>query len=42
MEPIIQDIRTKIHAIRGIKVMLDRDLAELYGVEIKYLKRPVK
>ena len=28
----------KIYLIRGIKVMLDRDLAELYGVETKYLK----
>ena len=35
-------IRTKIYVIRNIKVMLDRDLAELYGVETKYLKRQVK
>ncbi len=26
----------KIHLIRGQKVMSDRDLAELYGVETKY------
>ncbi len=32
----------KIYVIRGVKVMLDRDLAELYGVETKYLKRQVK
>jgi len=32
----------KIYLIRGMKVMLDRDLAELYGVETKYLKRQVK
>jgi len=31
------DIATKIHFIRGQKVMLDSDLAELYGVETKYL-----
>jgi hypothetical protein len=28
--------------IRGQKVMLDRDLAELYGVETKQLKRQVR
>jgi hypothetical protein len=28
--------------IRGIKVMLDRDLAELYGVETKVLKQAVR
>ena len=28
--------------ISGKKVMLDRDLAELYGVETKYLKRQVR
>jgi flagellar capping protein FliD len=31
-----------IHLIRGIKVMLDRDLAELYNVETGQLKRAVK
>ena len=31
-----------IHQIRGQKVMLDRDLAELYGVETKQLKRQVR
>jgi len=30
-----------IHEIRGQKVMLDRDLATLYGVETKALKRAV-
>lgn len=35
-------IATKIYEIRGKKVMLDRDLAALYGVETKYLKRQVK
>ena len=33
---------SKIFLIRNVKVMLDRDLAELYGVETKYLKRQVK
>ena len=32
----------KIYMIRGQKVMLDRDLAELYGVETKRLKRTGK
>ena len=31
----------KIYVIREQKVMLDRDLAELYGVETKQLKRQV-
>jgi hypothetical protein len=35
-------IMSKIYLIRNEKVMLDRDLAELYGVETKYLKRQVK
>lgn len=35
-------IENKIFFIRGQKVMIDRDLAELYGVETKYLKRQVK
>lgn len=32
----------KIYFLRGHKVMLDRDLAELYGVETKRLKEQVK
>lgn len=35
-------IQQKIYEIRGFKVMLDFDLAELYGVETKNLKRAVK
>lgn len=35
-------ILSKIYFIRNEKVMLDRDLAELYGVETKYLKRQVR
>ena len=35
-------VLSKIYVIRDVKVMLDRDLAELYGVETKYLKRQVK
>ena len=35
-------ITSKIYLIRGQKVMVDRDLAELYGVETKVLKQAVK
>ena len=35
-------IASKIYLIRGIKIMLDRDLAELYGVETKVLKQAVR
>lgn len=38
----IEEIRTKIHEIRGRQVMLDKDLAELYGVETKVLNQAVK
>ena len=35
------DIKSKIYTIRDKQVMLDRDLAELYGVETKNLNRAV-
>ena len=35
-------IQNLIHNIRGQKVMLDSDLAMLYGVLTKNLKRPLK
>ena len=35
-------IMNQIYYIRGQKVMLDRDLASLYGVETKVLKQAVK
>jgi len=38
----IERIASKIYLIRGIKVMLDRDLAELYNVETSLLKRAVR
>ena len=38
----IEVIQSKILLIRGEKVLLDRDLAELYGVETKQLKRAVR
>ena len=42
MEIQLAQIQNKIYEIRGIKVMLDFDLAEMYGIEVKYLKRSVK
>lgn len=38
----LQAIQNKIYEIRGQKVMLDRDLAELYGVETRALNQAVK
>lgn len=35
-------IQTKILFIRGKKIMLDKDLSQLYGVETKALNRAVK
>lgn len=37
-----ETISNKIYFIRGQKVMLDRDLAILYGIETKVLKQSVK
>jgi hypothetical protein len=36
------DLKAKIFTIRGIQVMLDRDLALLYGVQTKVLNQAVK
>jgi hypothetical protein len=38
----IETIAGKIYAIRGVRVMLDRDLALLYGVETRALKQAVR
>ena len=38
----IDIIKSRIHVIRGEQVTLDCDLAELYGVETKNLKRQVR
>jgi len=37
----IELISSKIHFVRGKAVMMDEDLAKLYGVETKYLNRQV-
>jgi hypothetical protein len=44
LQPILPDeiIASKIYIIRGKKVMIDRDLAELYGVDTRSLNQAVK
>ena len=42
MEMIDEAIQDKIYTIRGVQVMLERDLAELYGVETKRVNEQVK
>ena len=37
-----QNIENKIYTIRNIQVMIDRDLAELYGVDTKVFNQAVK
>ena len=36
------DIFSKVYIIRGQQVMLDKDLAEIYGYEVKKLNQQVK
>ena len=38
----IESVAKKIYLIRGLRVMLDRNLAKLYGVETRVLKQAVK
>ena len=37
-----QKILNRIYLIRGEKVMLDKDLAEMYGVETRVLNQSIK
>ena len=39
---VIEEIEEKIYVIRGQRVMLDSDLADIYQVETKLLNRAVK
>ena len=39
---ITKNIESKIHTLRGLQVMLDSDLAELYGVDTKAFNQAVK
>jgi hypothetical protein len=42
-ESVFRDeIQDKIYTIRGVQVMLDSDLAQLYGFELKRLNEQVK
>ena len=36
------DLKNKIYTIRGVQVMLDSDLAEIYGYETKRFNEQVK
>ena len=38
----IEPIKQKIYEIRGLRVMLDFDLASLYGVDTRVLNQAVK
>lgn len=38
----IEELKSRIHVIRGQQVMLDKDLAELYGVQTRDLNKAVK
>lgn len=42
--PILEEnsIRSKIHVIRGMQVMLDFDLAQIYGYETKRFNEQIK
>lgn len=43
LQPLTVDtIKTKIYEIRGQRVMLDKDLADLYQIETKRLKESEK
>jgi hypothetical protein len=41
-EMAMQKIADRIYLIRGVKVMIDRDLAEMYGVKAIRLREQVK
>ena len=38
----LSEIKSMIKVVRGIQVILDKDLARLYGVETKVLNQAVK
>ncbi|MCK6389638.1 MAG: ORF6N domain-containing protein [Azonexus sp.] len=40
--PVRVDVQQRILALRGERVMIDSDLAELYGVEVRVLNQAVK
>ena len=42
MELVKSNIENKIYTLRGLQVMLDSDLAELYHTETKIINRAVR
>ena len=38
----VENIQNKVYVIRGHQVMLDYDLADIYGYEVKNLNQQVK
>jgi len=42
MKELIQNIEPIIYTVRGQKVMLDEDLAKIYGVETKVLNQSIR
>jgi ORF6N domain len=42
VKPLDEKVMNRIYVVRDQKVMLDRDLADLYGIETKSLKQAVK
>jgi hypothetical protein len=42
LPPHSEEFLSQIYVIRGQRVMLDKDLAEVYGTETKFIKRAVK
>lgn len=41
-EEVLDSIEQRIHLVRGVYVIVDRDLASLYGVENRVLKQAVR
>ena len=42
LKPVEDLITSRIYMLRGQKIIFDFDLAQLYGIETKMLKRAVK
>lgn len=42
MHPALKAVQSRIHFVRGERVMLSADLAEIYGVETRALNQAVK
>ena len=38
----LENIQSRIFTIRGVQIMLDRDLSEMYGVSTKRLNEQVR